>query len=225
MYRSFLSGMKALPDKDRLAMIDAIAAYCLDGIEPEFTGLQEIMWGLMRPQFDANIRKREYGKRGAEHGKKGGRPPKNNPKETPEKPLNNPTETPNENVNENVNDNGHSHLGKKRQPITLDHNTGVPRNEQLGLIGYYMHNAGEETLEFFRRIDNAMPTAVLCHHQAAELFDKCKRRKLTTQELKEMFRNQAITGKWEWLSDEETARVRPDMSQRIGAYIPGETHV
>ena len=114
---------------------------------------------------------------------------------------------------------------KGRQPITLDHNTGVPRNEQLGLIGYFMHNAGEETLEFFRRIDKAMPTAVLCHHQAAELFDKCKRRKLTTQELKEMFRNQAITGKWEWLSDEETARVRPDMSQRVGAYIPGETHV
>lgn len=102
-YRSFYEALKTLPPEDKAKIYEVIIAYGLDGIDPNLEGYLASLFTLIKPQIDANNKKFENGKAGAEHGKKGGRPRKNNPTETPQKPLDNPTETPNANVNANVN--------------------------------------------------------------------------------------------------------------------------
>ena len=78
--------------------------YGLNGSEPELSGVSKAIFSLMKPQIDANNRRKE-------NGFKGGRPktetePKENQTETKTKPKQNQTETkaePNANVNANVN--------------------------------------------------------------------------------------------------------------------------
>lgn len=70
-YESFRSAMKYLPAETQLRLYNAITDYALYNIEPDF-GDDDTARGfftLMRPQIDANIRKREAGARG-------GRPPR-----------------------------------------------------------------------------------------------------------------------------------------------------
>lgn len=100
-YRSFAEAIGSLSNRDRLRLFDALIAYALDDVEPDLSGAARGMFMLIRPQIDANNRRYENGKKGAEHGSKGGRP--KNPKETPNEPQENPKETPNENVNGNEN--------------------------------------------------------------------------------------------------------------------------
>jgi hypothetical protein len=106
-YRSFYEALKTLPQDDKAKIYEAIIAYGLDGTPPSLEGYLASLFTLIKPQIDANNKKFENGKSGGEHGKKGGRPPKNNPTETPQKPLNNPTETPNANANANANEECH----------------------------------------------------------------------------------------------------------------------
>jgi len=93
-YESFRKAMKGLPAETQLLLYNAIADYALYDDEPDF-GDDPIALGfftLMRPQIDANIRKREGGA-------KGGRPAK----ETKQEPLDNLTETkeePSDNLDE-----------------------------------------------------------------------------------------------------------------------------
>lgn len=105
-YQSFSDAISELDDACRLAVYDAIVQYGLTGEMPEMSGVPKAIMTLIRPQIDANLRRYENGRKGAEHGKKGGRPRENtgesNPTETPKKPQENPTETPNVNVNDNV---------------------------------------------------------------------------------------------------------------------------
>lgn len=119
-YDSFYEAISKLPDADQLAVYNALCQYALYDIEPECDGVVAAMFMLMRPQIDANKRRRENGKLGASSGNKGGRPSKKadeipeaendnaanketNPKITPNKPQDNPTQTPNVNANANVN--------------------------------------------------------------------------------------------------------------------------
>lgn len=96
-YESFYEAMKDLPADDMKDLMMALCEYALFGKEPEeMTGLVRLGFTLIRPQIDANERRRENGKKGAEFGGLGGRPrkPQENPYETPNKPLENPKETP-----------------------------------------------------------------------------------------------------------------------------------
>lgn len=107
-YRSFLTALKSLPDDLRAEVLMDILSYGLDGIEPQSNdGVCRAIFELVRPQIDANNQRYVNGCKGAEYGKMGGRPRKNNepknPNETPKKPLKNPNETPNVNVNDNDN--------------------------------------------------------------------------------------------------------------------------
>ena len=79
-YRSFYEAAKTLDNSDRLTLYDAIAAYALDGIEPERSGVPGGMFLLMKPVIDANTQRYE-------NGKKGGRP--KNQTETETKPNQN----------------------------------------------------------------------------------------------------------------------------------------
>lgn len=131
-YTSFSDAISELEPMQQLAVYNAIVQYASTGVMPELSGVPKAIMTLIKPQIDANSRRYENGHKGAEHGKKGGRPRKKtdeststktpdsengNPEETPSKPQANPTETPNVNVNvnDNVNDNKTSSIddGKK----------------------------------------------------------------------------------------------------------------
>jgi hypothetical protein len=100
-YRSFATAAKKMPDQVRLSLYDAIVAYCFDETLPELSDVADMAWDLIKPQLDANKKRRE-------DGSKGGRPKTNH--ESQEKPLVSETENqwlsiekPNVNVNGNVN--------------------------------------------------------------------------------------------------------------------------
>ena len=115
-YRSFYDAIKDLPRDVQGEIYTAIMEYSLYGKETEnLKPIARSVFTLMKPQIDVNNKRFENGKKGAEHGSKGGRPrkeetprkPQNNPEETPIKPQENPKETPNvnDNVNANANEN------------------------------------------------------------------------------------------------------------------------
>lgn len=64
-YRSFYEALKDLPDIDRLAVYDAIFSYGLDLKEVELSGIPAVIWKLVKPNIEANIRRYENGKKGA----------------------------------------------------------------------------------------------------------------------------------------------------------------
>ena len=66
-YDSFYKAMSYLNDKEKIQYIDAICNYSLYGITIDMEIKIEAMFSLIKPQIDANIKKRE-------NGKKGGRP-------------------------------------------------------------------------------------------------------------------------------------------------------
>ena len=66
-YDSFYQAMSYLNDKEKIQYIDAICNYSLFGITIDMDLKIEAMFALIKPQIDANIKKRE-------NGKKGGRP-------------------------------------------------------------------------------------------------------------------------------------------------------
>ena len=100
-YESFYLAISELSAAQQSKTFQAICRYALYEEEPELKGASAAVFRLVKPQIDANNRRYENGKKGAEHGIKGGRP--KNPKETPKKPLTNPKETPNVTVPVTVN--------------------------------------------------------------------------------------------------------------------------
>jgi hypothetical protein len=109
-YRSFFEVMKTLQPEDQLRLFTGIANYALDQEPPEFEGVLAGFWMLILPQLSANHKRYENGLKGAEHGIKGGRPPK-----PQTNPTGNPTETRNENDNGNEHENENVFLENQRK--------------------------------------------------------------------------------------------------------------
>mgnify|MGYP007009152901 CR=1 FL=1 len=63
-YRSFKDAIDDLEDKDKLSLYEAIVIYALEQKVAEMTGISKILFKLIKPQLDANFRKRENGKKG-----------------------------------------------------------------------------------------------------------------------------------------------------------------
>lgn len=63
-YGSFYEALKEVDQETRLLVYDAINEYALFGNEPQLSGTASALFKLMRPQIDANRRKRESGKIG-----------------------------------------------------------------------------------------------------------------------------------------------------------------
>jgi len=64
-YRSFYEAIKKLEDiEDRFVIYQAICEYSFYGTEPILDGLKSIIWTLIKPQIDANIKKRIDAKKG-----------------------------------------------------------------------------------------------------------------------------------------------------------------
>lgn len=85
-YRSFIEAMEDLPPEQFKDCMTALCRYALDGDSEGWTGTTKMLMTLVKPQIDANLRRRE-------NGGKGGRPRKQNLDETKEKPSNNLDET------------------------------------------------------------------------------------------------------------------------------------
>lgn len=100
-YKSFHEAMKGLSDEQYGKIMRIINEYSLDGVEPEINDvIVNMAFQLIKPQIDANTRRRENGKKGGDFGKMGGRP-----KKTPMGLEKNEIKTPNVNINENANEN------------------------------------------------------------------------------------------------------------------------
>lgn len=110
IYRSFYEAIKEIPNENQAEVWRSIFEYSLNSVDPILTGISKTVFTLIKPQIDANIKRRERGKengyKGAEFGKLGGKPAK---QETPSlpvaEPLTNPQVTPSEPSNVNANGN------------------------------------------------------------------------------------------------------------------------
>ena len=83
-YRSFYDAINKCPADSRLILYEAITRYALDGIEPRFKGILDLVWTLVKPQLDANWKRYLNGfKGGAPVGNQNAvKQPKNNQKTT-----------------------------------------------------------------------------------------------------------------------------------------------
>lgn len=110
-YRSFYDAYRQLKtDQAKIEFIDAIMEYALNNNQIHMKHIG-VLFTLIKPQLDANLKRRKNGKKGAESGKKGGRPNKLILKEKPQKnPIGVLPETPNVNANANVNVNGNANV-------------------------------------------------------------------------------------------------------------------
>jgi hypothetical protein len=113
MSETTLRQIKVLPPELQLKFFWAVTSYGIDGIEPDFTGLELAIWIPMRDLiFHTKRKDEEWRRKQQENGKKGGRPKtQDNPTE-PKKPTetqDNPDdiwvnlETHNDNDNDNDN--------------------------------------------------------------------------------------------------------------------------
>lgn len=83
-YCSFKDAINSVPtDKDKLEIYEAITDFAFLGKEPELSAFGKAMWKLIKSNLISSMvrfdRCVENGKKGAEHGKKGGRPRKEKP--------------------------------------------------------------------------------------------------------------------------------------------------
>lgn len=106
IYRNLFEALQDVPCNTYKRVMNAILKYSMDGEELELKGLEKSVFNLAKTQIDANNKKYENGKKGAEFGSLGGRPkkteekPQENPKETPSKPLNDKCKMLNDNIEE-----------------------------------------------------------------------------------------------------------------------------
>ena len=85
-YAYYYEALKELKDNQRLKIYDAICAFALEGKDSELSGMEKIIFELIKPQIIKNNKRYE-------NGRKGGR---KNQSETKTKPNENQNETKNE---------------------------------------------------------------------------------------------------------------------------------
>lgn len=85
-YRSYAAQLRKLNPEQFKKVMEAIFDYALDGIEVEDdNSVESIIFGLIKPQLEANNKRYENGCKGAEYGRLGGRPKKTEETEETEK--------------------------------------------------------------------------------------------------------------------------------------------
>jgi len=110
-YKSFYEATKELEPEVQAEIYNAIFMYAFEGEEPEgLSTIAKSIYTMAKPQIDANNRRKENGKKGAEYGKLGGRPKTKTEEKNPigvinKNPIGDKTKTPNVNDNDNDNEN------------------------------------------------------------------------------------------------------------------------
>ena len=122
-YRSFHEALSELDIKEYGKIMYAINEYALNNNDEKvgaLTGILKSLWTLIKPQIDANLRRREYGKLG-------GRPANKKPMV-----LENDTEKkPNSNSNSNVNTNINTNSNSNATDTVTDTSTHTPSIEEV----------------------------------------------------------------------------------------------
>lgn len=66
-YRSFAEALQDIPAEQFKDIVLALSSYALDGVEPDnLDAISKALFTLMRPQIDANAKRREAGRKGGE---------------------------------------------------------------------------------------------------------------------------------------------------------------
>ena len=135
-YESFRDAIRGLPAEAQLLLYNAIADYALYDEKPDFggDGIAQGFFTLIKPQIDANIRKRENGKRGGRPGKSADQQPHENQGETCEKPNVNQDVTkakPKEKAKENANVNFNANAKEKEDSADRPRRFTKPTVDQI----------------------------------------------------------------------------------------------
>ena len=108
-YKSFAEAIEILEPEEYAEAVRAIIRYGIYGELPDIANMSSsafMVFTLTKPQIDANNKRFENGKKGADYGKLGGRPKHKNPIGViDENPIGVKAKTPNVNVNVNDNEN------------------------------------------------------------------------------------------------------------------------
>lgn len=109
-YKSFYDGIEQMPEDEQLAAYKMIFEYAFNDIQMPYDGLANVVFHLVKPQIDANRKRRS-------DGEKGGRPKKETIGFEDKKPVVSKMEkTEKPNVNENVNVNANANVKKRLAP-------------------------------------------------------------------------------------------------------------
>ena len=109
-YKSFYDGIEQMPEDEQLAAYKMIFEYAFNDIQMPYDGLANVVFHLVKPQIDANRKRRS-------DGEKGGRPKKETIGFEEKKPVVSKMEkTEKPNVNENVNVNANANVKKRLAP-------------------------------------------------------------------------------------------------------------
>ena len=151
-YDSFRDAVEDMDDKDRLAFYEAIINYSLDGKPPDELSKELVrMFKLVKPQLDANTKRKKDGKKGGRPSKKDNENVSNNYEETIVSEEENYKKTsgfenknhrlknkkPNVNVNDNVNVNENDNNNNNANDSCVDGLQDV--------INFYNDNVGQLT--------------------------------------------------------------------------------
>ena len=157
VYYSFYEALKDLDNDTKVKIYDSIYEYgCLMKEPDNLDGISKVVWTLIKPQLDANIKKYKNGQKGANHGSKGGRPKK--PQSNIDKnPLGviykNPTplkeKTPNVNDNVNVNENLNENENEDIEKTSLSFSYDQMDNPSLMILEDYEKKASAIVSKYF----------------------------------------------------------------------------
>ena len=142
-YRSFYEALKDLPDSERLQVYDAIFSYGLDQKDAQMTGITSVIWKLIKPNIDANLRRYENGLKGAKAKQKQSKP-KAKGKQTGSKPKANVDVDVDKDEDKDVNENKDIYTKFAHLKIS------VTENKKLIELGYTQ----DEIIQVYRAIEN-----------------------------------------------------------------------
>lgn len=133
-YRSFHEALAELDIKEYGKIMYAINEYALNNNDEKvgaLTGILKSLWTLIKPQIDANLRRREYGKLGGRPANKKPMVLENDENKKPKVIFFNSEKKPNSNSNSNVNTNINTNSNSNATDTVTDTTTHTPSIEDV----------------------------------------------------------------------------------------------
>lgn len=133
-YRSFHEALAELDIKEYGKIMYAINEYALNNKDEKvnaLTGVLKSLWILIKPQIDANLRRREYGKLGGRPSEKKPKVLENGAEKKPKVIFFDTEKKPNSNSNSNVNTNINTNSNSNATDTVTDTTTITPSIEDV----------------------------------------------------------------------------------------------
>ena len=147
IYRSFYEAIKDLENSVKGEIYDAIIGYGLNGIEPDLEGVAKSIFTLVKPQIDANNRRKE-------NGAKGGR---NRTEEEPNKNLTGTKTEPKPNLNRTKTEPKPNQTETEAEPnVNVKVNVNAKVNENVNANVVNNNKAARSTFSEDKQLDAAI---------------------------------------------------------------------